>query len=197
MTDLRRMPLAVISVLVMCTVVASCTKATPESSARFQLHVLDISWGDPTDPDLGYTRDTAWPVLKNLDWEQSSIWTITEQDIELYDWNQQTITLTVEATTDLRQAFDDDALSRWMIGQAFVVTCDGDWVYGGVFYLPEGAAGIDFPAIYLQYSEREQAVLVLRSSHARCLFVDHPRCVSDLQYPEIRVVFAKHNKLVE
>ncbi len=173
----------------------SSPSTAPVSSPRFQVHILNQHWVS------GYTRESVWPTLKEMNWEEH-VWVITEDDIEAYDWSQQTITMTHEATTQLKNSIDDEMLARWVaLKQLFVVTYDNEWLYGGVFSEQGSAAGIQFPVIWLDYYEKEQFVLHVRPDNGWWPLPptqDRQGEVWDaIQNPEVRALFADRGTLVE
>ena len=112
-------------------------------ASTFQLHVLRLHWRDLGTP---YTMKHLWPQLANADLHQAAF-VFAASDIDTYDWKHQEMWLTPDATKRLGRTAAD-SLVRNALGQAFVVTLDGQRLYGGLFYSEGGAAAIRFPVIH-------------------------------------------------
>lgn len=109
-----------------------------------QLHVLPQLW-----PDLGlrYSMAESWPVLSKIDLTQSPL-VFDAADIHIYDWAHQEIWLTESCIQRMRDS-NAFALLNDAVGRGFVVTLEGERLYGGLFYPEYGAAGIRFPVIHV------------------------------------------------
>ena len=84
-----------------------------------------------------------------------------DSDIEAYNWSQQAITLTLEASARFEDTFSADDLQSWqMLDRLFVATLDGNRLYGGAFHLgPMSPAVFELPWIIPEFRENR---LVLR-----------------------------------
>ncbi len=122
----------------------------------FRLHILKLQW-----PDLGftYTAQELWPKLRAVNLAESAL-VLGESDIRLYDWKNQELWLHDAAALRLNECCGD-VIKLEAVGRAFVVTLNGRWLYGGVFYLEQGAAAIRFPVIH-QYVVRGSTCLRIR-----------------------------------
>ena len=118
-------------------------------STRFALHILDESWDSLR---LGYDLEPVWTLLKRA-YPSRIAFTVTESEVEIYEWSRQVMTLLPGsseelvaklARTDERRRHPVELLGR----RGFVVVLDGHPVYGGIFMHPVAAMGIDFPVIY-------------------------------------------------
>ena len=75
----------------------------------FVIHILHEGWND--DPThLTYTVDESWPLLSTIDLGHD-FWDVKSADIETYDWANQVITLTKEASTKLDAAVAAESAS--------------------------------------------------------------------------------------
>ncbi len=125
---------------------ASCTslkEAPPDSRQLFQIAMLR---GDEISraPGLGSTIESSWPVLQKA-FPSGSVHSITPDDIEMYEWADQTITLTAQASTTVAKVLQKETpQTLW----GFVVVVDGKPLYGGVFTYPMTARSIGYPVIY-------------------------------------------------
>jgi len=160
------------SLLMVCLILllgsfTSCSNAGSISSSSegktgkpsFQLHILKEDWYQL---DLGYERERAWIILKEADLDSSSF-VITEDDIESYDWSEQSIMLTLEATTKLRESTSSHS-GFDMMEKGFVVTLNNEWLYGGVVLESGSPMAIEYPVLYpATYGER--TVFRLRPVH--------------------------------
>jgi hypothetical protein len=167
------------------------TATNVETEPSFQMYILEQDWMNW--PELGNTFESAWPLLMEVDLAESSIWLIAESDIELYEWSQhqQTLYLTEQATGELREAFSDEELLSWsMRKKVFVVTVDGERLYGGVFIEVGSAAGFEFPVVHTVYSDNRLAFR-LRSGYFALV---EP---SALDSQEVQDLFRELGKLVE
>jgi hypothetical protein len=160
------------SFLVVCLILllgsfTSCSYATSTSSSSgektskpsFQLYILKEDWYQL---DLGYERERAWIILKEADLGDSSF-VITEDDIESYDWSEQSIMLTLEATTKLKESTSNPS-GFDMMEKGFVVTLNNEWLYGGVVLESGSAMAIEYPVIY-PATYGENTVFRLRPIH--------------------------------
>jgi len=133
-----------------------------QEKTTFQLHILK-----KTQHQLklhGYDKfENFWPILKNVDLSSESYFVITENDIEGYNWPDQSITLTLEASTKLlklifgkdgflpkKHAWSDVELAFQFA--IFVVVFEGKKLYGGVCVNPfsSGGGGGSYPIIVPQ-----------------------------------------------
>lgn len=123
-------------------------------NARFELHILQGTWSSM---QLGYDLEPAWAALRD-GYASASAFSLTENDVEAYDWQRQIFTLSSAASqalvdqfaeTDEQREHPDAALDQ----RAFVVTVDGDPIYGGIFLHPMSSMGIYFPVIYVTAHE--------------------------------------------
>lgn len=130
----------------------------------FKLYILAERWG--FDVRLGYAFDTSQAILQDIALD-APLDIITEDDIETYDWAEQLITLTPEATVRLMESLNlTDEGSGYganmaLDNQIFVVELAGERLYGGIFTFGFSAKGLDFPVIYHQF-EKGQLHLAIR-----------------------------------
>jgi hypothetical protein len=181
-----------ILLLGLCT---SCSCCSDEESS-FRLHILRDSWDQ-----LGLgglDRKQAWSILKEK-YQDNTALVITEEDIEAYNWSEQSILLTRETSDRLIEAFPDSQ-SWWGVeGKGFVVTQNGDWLYGGAF-IPSGAAMMHlYPVIYID-EQGDQIVFYVRPFHTLG-WEDYqdiaPSLRRVIEAKKVRDFFLEQGKLVE
>lgn len=144
----------------------------------------------------GYTRESAFPIMKKINIEKDTLWSITEEDIEQYDWTNQEITLTLDATNKIWQSLGEDTLFGWVaMKQIFIVTFDNEWRFGGVIEMQGSADAIRFPVIYLDYYSTNKIIMKLCNSHRWTL--DYSDCTEGIFFPEILSLFAQQGKLIK
>ena len=80
-------------------ILAGCgaPEQTTLAENAFELTILRQNWWDL---ELGYDPDPAQAILGDAD-TSNSLFVVRMEQIENYDWNTQTITLTKQATNDL------------------------------------------------------------------------------------------------
>lgn len=126
----------------------------------FVIHVLHERWDDYT-PRM-YTVDESWPFLSTVDLSHD-LWDVRSSEIETYDWSNQVIALTKEASTRLIATAEATNSDSSFGARFFVVTLGDRRLYGGRFILPESSAGISFPVMYLKSSD--VVSFLVRPSH--------------------------------
>ena len=120
----------------------------------FALHILSVGFDELK---LGYQARRCWDLLKNIDLNSSSL-VITTDDIESYNWANQTLLLTTKASDRFRIIQG----TRNFDHKAFVVTINGERVYGGIFLNRYSAMAIKYPVIYVQSNFDEKIRLFIR-----------------------------------
>lgn len=129
---------------------------------RFQLHILEGTWDSM---ELGYDLDPAWALIQG-GYASSIGLSLSEGDVETYDWDNQILTLNSSssqavvsnfAQTDEQRDHPEAALDQ----RVFVVLLDGTPVYGGIFLHPMSSMGIYFPVIHVE-SQDGQLGFILR-----------------------------------
>jgi hypothetical protein len=159
------------------------------SNDRFQLIIFRESLWD--DSYMATEAQDAFPLIADFD-EEQSIFVINLNDVELYDWDQQTITLTQEATERLVKAVENEEISdpsletligikesmglgnpteRALYTRAFSVKVDGNGLYSGLFIDATSSISIDYPAIRLSIVDGK-AFLSLLPVHIDDVMVD-------------------------
>lgn len=159
--------------LVMMFVLISCDTQNKgvqmDGEPVFQFAILDQGL-TASAPGLGYDWQTAWPILQSAYPSQIS-YTITEYDIERYDWSTQVITLNARASEAVFQQFhvtiDDCSIENsdkeCLLKRAFIVTYNGEPLYGGIF-IPDYPmpTRYQYPIIYTSLSGKGQLNLIIR-----------------------------------
>jgi hypothetical protein len=178
----------------MSTVPSRTTQLPATASGEgFRLYVLN---GKMADLNLGYTRESSWSVLSKVDLAANRM-VITQDGIESYDWAEQTITLTLDATKAIVAIFPPPGTFSLMIGVPFVVALDGERIYGGVFMVAGYDAKCEMPIILgrtegnrIQLQIRPQ---LIRSGIAYASYSPADR--AQIEIPKIRAFFSALGKL--
>ena len=166
----------------------SSNSSSPPLDDSFQLIIFKKGWYDL---NLGYQAQDALPDINAIK-ESDTLFAINLNDIETYDWDQQTITLTREATEQLAIALDNHVESseavealmgmreslgrgnpfeRALYTKAFLVKVDDHPLYGGIFLHAISQMAIDYPVIRLSVIEGK-AILSLLPVHIPFVMID-------------------------
>jgi hypothetical protein len=139
-------------ILFISLLLVSCSEQVKtNTSPHFKINVTKYFWMVRSQV-YGYTRESAFPIMKKININKDTLWSITEENIEQYDWTNQEITLTLDATNKILQSLGEDTLFGWVaMKQIFIVTFDNEWRFGRVIEMQGSAAAIRFPVIYLDY----------------------------------------------
>jgi hypothetical protein len=186
---IQRTVMCLILLLVLC---ASC--AIPERPS-FRLHILESRWYDL---ELGHEREQAWDILQEVDLKDSVV-VITENDIERYDWEEQVITLTVTASDRLNKVFTDSEYpSTNLRNRVFIVTFDGNWLYGGAFIGEGSEMPVEYPVIYVRTSGGAVTFRVRPSHSTPAPYAELDQSYkSIIEIPELHDFFLEQGKLIE
>ena len=118
-------------------------------------------------PEMGYDLETSWPDLKKA-YPSKVVYTITAQDIVTYDWEDQTILLSAEATDAIEEKLGDCEPGYFdfcLNFHGFVVVYDGTPLYGGLFqHNAPIQSPFSFPIIYVM-PEREPGEFAIRPTN--------------------------------
>ena len=135
----------------------------------FQFSILSKELTDSA-PGLGYDWQSIWPVLQSAYPAQTSF-VINEYDVEYYDWPAQVITLDTTISNLILQKFninDEDCVDKGndkecLLGRAFIVSHEGEPLYGGVL-IPDYPAPIQrqYPIVYPALSSNGKITLTIR-----------------------------------
>jgi hypothetical protein len=127
------------------------------ASDTFQMHIGVWPGEFP-----GFTVESSWQPL--IEWyEEGATLIIETEDIDHYDWVRHEIFLTDDAAGEY---YAIDRLSRATLSwPAFVVTINGEPIYGGIFLFRGSAMGIDYPVIYAE-TKNERIAFVIRPRHS-------------------------------
>ena len=135
--------LAVLLVLLLGACEACSGFASCPARGRFQLHIFE------DDLELGQKREPAWTRLKRMNLGSSAL-VYTEDDIEVYDWEEQVITFTVTASDRVNEVFTgSEYASANLDERVFIATFDGDFLYGGIFLGEGSEMPVEYPVIYV------------------------------------------------
>ena len=172
-----------------------CASCVISERPSFRLHILESRWYDL---ELGHEREQAWDILQEVNLKDSAV-VITENDVERYDWEEQVITLTVTASDRLNEVFtDSEYASANLDERAFIVTFDGEWLYGGIFLGEGSAMPIKYPVIYVRTRGGAVTFRVRPSHSAPAPYEDLDASYkSVIEIPELHDFFLGQGKLIE
>jgi hypothetical protein len=194
LTDERRlatMQNRIVLIFTLALILSSCSSNKTHqtnSVESFELIVLRESWGDL---QIGYEGEAAQSILRSAN-VSDPLFVVSANQIEKYDWDLQTITLTQNATTEFTEALleleaDADEIERlknlkqdlgWgnpvelaLYIQAFVVQVNEQFTYGGIFLDPPSQMAIDFPVARVTISDAK-VVIAFLPTHIPFLMID-------------------------
>lgn len=118
---------------------------------------------------LGQDWQTAWPVLQSA-YPSNTAYIINESDIESYNWSEQIITLTAQASAAVLQTYNPPSVDCQkgnnkkvcLLSRAFVVVYDGAPLYGGIFWVDYTATSFQYPIIYPMLSPEGSLTFTVR-----------------------------------
>ncbi len=174
----------------------------PQSRERWptdSFHLV-IFCGDEQDRTghfrLGRTYGEAFPKLKSSGAE-AAFFVIGMDQIETYDWDTQSITLTLEATKGLAALEPPEVLKNevremplrerlvWATSEkGFLALVGEEPIYGGIFVDPMSQRSIDFPVLRVSLTPDKKARLNLLPIHVP-FFMQDPASGETLA-PEMR-----------
>lgn len=194
-----------ISLFLLTTIFSSCssisTTQQPKSEIEFKIIILKESWFDLK---IGYEAEKAQSVLSSAD-ISNPVFIITKNQIEKYDWDLQTITLTSTATKKLGEALsnisaDSDEIEklndlkeslgfgnpveRALYIHPFIVQVDNQFKYGGIFLDAPSQMAIDFPVARITISDGH-IVIALLPTHIPFVMIDPIDGSGNLRQPVI------------
>lgn len=154
--------------------IGSPSKAT---EPRFRLTVLTQDWMDLGEPQ---TWEEAQSRLKEA--SGAPFFTLDERDVAAYDWQAQRIVLRPEVSLrvlaaaqklpgaegemlKLKALWRTSDLWEAVEKHGFVVSLDGEPVYGGIFLRKESELAIDYPVIHSALDEHRRIVLRFAPIH--------------------------------
>ena len=162
-----------------CNDMKSGYQYSKKTDNDFQLLILSK---DYYDLNPGRDKETAFKVLRKKG-NKNHLFTITAKDIENYDWDLQTITLTEKATRalsdtlnkqgELKDDIKDMNELRRSAGykgsntefslekKCFIVKYKNKFVYGGIFLNVVSNLRFDYPVIHVLRSDNKVAFSIL------------------------------------
>ena len=182
-----------IILLLTAFITAACSSITSSqpyaNDSSFQLFILNEDWHTL---NLRYDADPAQSILTTTN-TADNLYVVGADQIEEYDWDFQTITLTKKATNELVDALGHQELLRsqeveklqelkenlgWgnpiersLYIIAFVVKVDGQSKYGGIFLDPSSQMAINYPVIRVTIVDG-RAAFTLLPAHMPFVMVD-------------------------
>ncbi len=182
-------------VCLLCAVTLSGCTASQSKTPSFHVYIMHAAWEDLKNK---YEYAEVWAIIKELDLKDN-LADISEKDIKEYNWSTQEITLTTSASKRLNATISEaDWFQIRVLKSIFIVTVDGQPLYGGVFIEKASQAGIDFPVIYPE-TEQAQIVFQIRPLNNCCIpYQDFENSKKKLiEYPEIYDLFNELGKIVK
>lgn len=145
----------------------------------------------------GYTYAAILPFLDSLD-PAESLATVTEDDVESYRLHEARdgvdFVLTADASARLRALRPSARQPHDLFGEGpFVVFFDDRRLYGGLSYLPFGAAALVHPVIH--WAE-EDGKLVAAVRPVQAPFGQGPEEVGRIRPPELEAFFGADGRLI-
>ena len=192
--------LALLSSLISCNVTSENAQISKDS--EFQLVVLDYEvtrYGG-----LGQDWQTAWPVLQAA-YPSHVEYTISAGAIDSYDWSEQIIYLTDQASVAMLDKYEvtseDCHKNRGkvcVIPQAFLVVYQGEPLYGGIFWIKDDmvAYAIMYPIIASMTTDDGHVAFIIRpyKSISKTYSADDWLLIKDKR---IEALFAELGKLTK
>jgi hypothetical protein len=123
--------------------IAVCAKTDDVDPAAFKIYILKP---DIHSFNLGYELEESWTILQNVNLADNYR-VLNGDDIQVYHWSSQTITLTQEASTYFK-GLPDDILFHLGRDSAFVITLNEKKLYGGCFLDFDTPMALKFPVIF-------------------------------------------------
>lgn len=176
--------------LLMATLQRALQSSSP-SRQPLQIHILPLTW---TDLKYRYTYSEVWPTLREADLG-TSLLVLSPPDFQAYDWTHHELWLRAD-TVDRLQATGLNQLFREAADHAFVVTLEGQRMYGGLFYYEGGAAAIRFPVIHVLGAGHR--VLRIRPALGAGSSFNDPRFAAEMQWigaPQLGAWLQSHHLL--
>lgn len=112
-------------------------------------------------PGLGYTLESSWPLLLKA-YPDHIIFSITQEDITNYDWDEQTLHLTADKSVLFRKRFIDISWDKPVTPIGFVVLLDNAPEYGGIYTYPSVSTAFRYPVIYYLLEDGDTISLAIR-----------------------------------
>lgn len=141
--------------------VVSCSVPGSQAETTDHFHLSILSWekvaGRST--HLEDHWETFWPALQKA-YPSGSIFDITENEIETYDWANQIITLTPNASKALFDAISCKDIDRTyqypfcLDNKPFIVVLDGVSVYGGISSFPGSQRAFPAPISIVYFTQQ-------------------------------------------
>jgi len=194
-----------ISLFLLISILSSCssisTTQQPKSEIEFKIIILKDNWFDLK---IGYEAEKAQSVLSSAD-ISNPVFVITKNQIEKYDWDLQTITLTSTATKELGEALSNigadsneieklnnlkeslgwgNPIERALYIHPFIVQVDNQFKYGGIFLDAPSQMAIDFPVARITILDG-QIVIALLPTHIPFVMIDPIDGNGNLRQPVI------------
>ncbi|MBX3056593.1 MAG: hypothetical protein KF770_08990 [Anaerolineae bacterium] len=181
-----------VTMFIFAVILSSCSfnsaprQSTPETD--FKAIILKENWFDL---EIGYEAEKAQSALSSADISEP-VFVIGKDQIEKYDWDLQTITLTSNATNELGEALLNigaasaeienlnnlkesfgwgNPIERALYIHPFIVQVDNQFIYGGIFLDATSQMAINFPVARVTISEGK-VVIALLPTHMPFVMID-------------------------
>lgn len=122
----------------------------------------------------------------------NAIYSISGENIETYDWENQVITLSENETQNLVSYFFCNFPGTCLAGQGFVVIHKGEVKYGGVFsFRIDRAQYIDFPLIYPELEDKKLKLTITPNNSRTSIIWER------IKVEDIRLDFEREGKIIK
>lgn len=186
-------------ILSSCSSISTPRQSTPKTD--FKIIILKENWFDL---EIGYEAEKAQSALSSADISKP-VFIISKDQIEKYDWDLQTITLTSNATNELGEALSNiganstgieklnnlkeslgwgNSIERALYIHPFIVQVDNQFEYGGIFLDATSQMAINFPIARVTISEGK-VVMALLPTHIPFVMIDPIDGSGNLRQPVI------------
>ena len=186
-------------ILSSCSSISTPRQSTPETD--FKIIILKENWFDL---EVGYEAEKAQSVLSSAD-TSKPIFVISKDNIEKYDSDLQTITLTSSATNELGTALIKidansteiekltnlkeslgwgNSVERALYLHPFIVQVDNQFKYGGIFLDAASQMAVNFPVARVTIAEGK-VVIALLPTHIPFVMIDPIDGSGNLRQPVI------------
>jgi hypothetical protein len=184
--------------LLFMLVLVACSKNifVSANDSPYQLFILKEDWQTL---NLGYEAEPAQSILASVE-TSNNLFTIGVGQIEEYDWDAQSITLTKSATNNLLNILKEQGdlsdsdieelkalqeppelgnpLEMALYIKSFVVKANGEFKYGGIILNKISAMGISYPVIRVTMSEN-RATFTILPTHPSFMPIDSDNKIQD------------------
>lgn len=168
-----------------------------ETTHSFRIAMLDQNVAFQP-PGLGATIESSWPILQSA-YPSKVVYTVTEEDIDTYNWIDQTIELSPQASKRFIEFFEcnlDDTYPVCTELYSFVSLFDDAPIYGGRFIVAMSPLVLRFPIIYAKMSSGIVTFSIRPFHPTETIELDNPAW-EVIRNENVKSIFLELNKLLE